>query len=873
MNFVDWFSGIGGFRVALESAGHKCVWSCEIEKFPRQVQEARYEHEPEAGDITAVDAAHIPDADLWAGGFPCQDLSVAGRRAGIGGKRSGLVWTLLELAKVKRPTWLLLENVPGLLSGHDEDDPEEELAPDDGPSSVPPDEGRTPGDGAEDDVRESWFGTLLGAVAEQWPAVGWRVLDAQNFGVPQRRRRVFIVGGPGTEAVEKVLFELEGRAGNHPPGFAQGEGSSGSAGRGAPAAGGDVAYAIQRRERGLNDRGDGTENLIVPAADPDGGSEDPAPTVTSKWSKGAGGPSGSECQHLVATPKGEWPAQVAPTLDADYGKSYGQNHQHSKGGLFVPTEPVTLTGDKVYPTLDATNDKKGFCNQAVDGGYGVIVPAPEPTCYHRNADCKVTDQEGKAAALKAEGEHSYQILAVPEAPANPVTASAGHHGHSSPRGDGADNLVIALSDDSTPKASDQASTLRAKHGRYGGGEQFVAIPEEPKDPYDWMNDSPVPIHADATRPGGGTAKTPSEDAEGAVRLRDPGLGVGNPGDPAFTVMAAAPHSVAVPNDAIAFDAHNKPKGETGTLVGGGGGRNDVNSPLVAYPEIEGVDMMGGKGNANPFKGNSPSITADGANSHAIAVPVEGDGKSSPPLLASGSGLDRVSQRDSSNILALGEVTEPAVIEESGDAVVRAGKIAGPLTTGGGKPGQGYQAIVTNPPPPGDSPAIGFGGRDNGQDAKEDVAPTIRSMADEKYGRSSGWSAAVAFQPKFFNREQAGGSPDAVSSPLTAKTNGGDSVPHVAATPAPARPMVVRRLTPSECERLQGFPDGWTCLCGTKPDCPDRRVPPWVDATKYKSGGCGHSACGCKCPDAKRYKALGNAIAVPVVRWIGGRMEG
>lgn len=85
------------------------------------------------------------------------------------------------------------------------------------------------------------------------------------------------------------------------------------------------------------------------------------------------------------------------------------------------------------------------------------------------------------------------------------------------------------------------------------------------------------------------------------------------------------------------------------------------------------------------------------------------------------------------------------------------------------------------------------------------------------------------------------------------------------------PMSVRRLTPTECERLQGFPDGWTCLCEIGVDCPDRRVPPWLDPSTFKLGGCGHSACGCKCPDSPRYKSLGNAVATCAVEWIGSRM--
>lgn len=89
-------------------------------------------------------------------------------------------------------------------------------------------------------------------------------------------------------------------------------------------------------------------------------------------------------------------------------------------------------------------------------------------------------------------------------------------------------------------------------------------------------------------------------------------------------------------------------------------------------------------------------------------------------------------------------------------------------------------------------------------------------------------------------------------------------------PDPVKAGSVRRLTCCEVERLQGFPCGWTCLCDTTPLCPERRVPEWVDAKTFTLGGCGHSACGCTCPDSPRYRVMGNAVAVPVVRWLADR---
>jgi DNA (cytosine-5)-methyltransferase 1 len=92
VKFASFFSGIGGFELGLTRAGHECVWACEIDPFARAVYQARFGRAP-AEDVTRVSPEEIPEADLWCGGFPCQDLSTAGKRAGLGaGTRSGLVW-------------------------------------------------------------------------------------------------------------------------------------------------------------------------------------------------------------------------------------------------------------------------------------------------------------------------------------------------------------------------------------------------------------------------------------------------------------------------------------------------------------------------------------------------------------------------------------------------------------------------------------------------------------------------------------------------------------------------------------------------------------------------------------------------------------
>ena len=122
LTFLDFFSGVGGFRHGLELAGMKCIGFCEKDKFARKSYEAMYDTKGEwfHDDITTIDPTRLPKADLWCAGSPCQNVSIAGKRAGLYGERSGLFFTFVELIKSQKeedkPEWVLLENVKGLLS-------------------------------------------------------------------------------------------------------------------------------------------------------------------------------------------------------------------------------------------------------------------------------------------------------------------------------------------------------------------------------------------------------------------------------------------------------------------------------------------------------------------------------------------------------------------------------------------------------------------------------------------------------------------------------------------------------------------------------------------------------------------------------------
>lgn len=322
MRAVSLFSGVGGFEIGFARAGIDTVLQAEQDPWCLSVLARHWPHTARVNDVRQVDAtalaggsgdvaraehradaeperhAHGPGGaaaavDLIYGGFPCQDLSVAGKRAGLGGARSGL-WS--EFARVVRelwPTWVCAENVPGLLSSADGRD----------------------------------FGQILSDLDDLGYGVAWAVLDARHFGVPQRRRRLFIVGCLGDpDAAAAVLAVCEGGC-RHPAPRRE-------AGQGAAADAADrIAFTLPATYRGI---GNGWNSNHV-ASTLSGGGHSPGvnmpgrrkeddvnlvvSAITSKWSTGSGGPSGDEAQNLI----------VANTVRASDGH-HGHSSPRGDGG-------------------------------------------------------------------------------------------------------------------------------------------------------------------------------------------------------------------------------------------------------------------------------------------------------------------------------------------------------------------------------------------------------------------------------------------------------------------------------------------------------------------------------------------------------------
>lgn len=159
MTYASLFAGIGGFDLALNRLGHECVYVNEWDKYACDTYERRFGHRPDSRDITTVPASDIPDHDILCGGFPCQAFSIAGKRKGFEEARGTLFFDIARIAKAKRPAYLFLENVKGLLN-HDL--------------------GRT-------------FEVILRTLDELGYDTQWQVVNSKDFGVPQNRERIIII--------------------------------------------------------------------------------------------------------------------------------------------------------------------------------------------------------------------------------------------------------------------------------------------------------------------------------------------------------------------------------------------------------------------------------------------------------------------------------------------------------------------------------------------------------------------------------------------------------------------------------------------------------------------------------------------------------
>lgn len=344
------FDGIGGFPLAGVHNGITPVWASEIEAFPMEVTKIRFPHMVHVGDITKLNGADLPPVHVICGGSPCQDLSVAGQRRGLAGERSGLFMDQVRIVKemraaderrgvpahLIRPRYLVWENVPGAFSSAGGEDfravIEEIVRIKDSTCHVPrPDTGR-------------WESAGAAILGNQF-SLAWRVLDAQYWGVAQRRRRIFLVADFGGRTAPQILFEQDRLFGDSAEGESARQGTAGTAEECAEDSGRTLigeGWKTQEKELPdgclcLNDQGGSQMHLTegvsgtlraqehghqpLVLASQQGGAEigeGICPTIT-----GAAGTSGNNQPVLFENhgidARYTGPHEVAPTMSARYG--------------------------------------------------------------------------------------------------------------------------------------------------------------------------------------------------------------------------------------------------------------------------------------------------------------------------------------------------------------------------------------------------------------------------------------------------------------------------------------------------------------------------------------------------------------------------
>jgi site-specific DNA-cytosine methylase len=507
----------------------------EIESFPAAVLRHHYPNTPNLGDMTQWRTWNVGPIDLLVGGTPCQSFSVAGLRKGLSDPRGGLMLTFLEIAQSLRPRWVVWENVPGVLSS---------------------------GGGRD-------FGAFLGALGELGYGWAYRVLDAQwcrvdgyERAVPQRRRRVFVVGCLGDQArAAQVLFER------------------------------------QSVERNPAARGKARQGA---AADAEGGAEsggcywdgsDCAATLTKQNAGGGQRMPDKANFGAVLQPARAWPAEVCSTLNASFGEKQRLEDQHALGGApcFVPA---------VAGALDCNIPKQRVQNMTA--GHWLAVPIHDKATRHEGATGRGS---GNGLGIGADGDPSPTLTSGDKyAVAMAVNVSNGEprvadvmgtlDAARESRGTNQQRFVMEpfrkshRASSATEDGTGRGVPLTVAHGFYStGGTHGVnmepeaspavkvgsglGIPSPPAVAFKpshftrGKDGSPAditpPLSADADK--GDQDTVVAYPIDGRNAMRDPekhdeinrqGVGVENAGDPSHTVTSAAVHAVAVAPSLTSF---------------------------------------------------------------------------------------------------------------------------------------------------------------------------------------------------------------------------------------------------------------------------------------------------------------------------------
>jgi DNA (cytosine-5)-methyltransferase 1 len=385
LTFVELFAGVGGLSMGLETAGWRCVGHAEWEAFPRRVLAHRWPDVPLWGDVAQLNGRDIVQEvgpfTMLTFGAPCQDFSIAGRRSGMDGERSVLVLDALRIWEESGAPFALYENVVGMLSSNNGADFAAILSVFVGDAVAVPARG--------------WRGGG-GVVRGRRGVAAWRVLDAQYFGVPQRRRRVFVLGAR-TRGLDpaKVLSLLEGMPGHPAKSRAKRQGAAADTGASAAVTGGNSGMITMSFKAGRSEAAGGVfvTKEFAPTLQGQNNGSTAVPAVLTYDARGNG-----DVVFGVDKQQGLPFEDTAPTLKTDLSHQMGpvvsvtlRNREGKPGGgkgpLLSPEKSLTLGTsndqvlfthtDELAPTLGA-RDFKGpgsYRNGALQGS-AVIAGIP-----------------------------------------------------------------------------------------------------------------------------------------------------------------------------------------------------------------------------------------------------------------------------------------------------------------------------------------------------------------------------------------------------------------------------------------------------------------------------------------------------------------
>jgi site-specific DNA-cytosine methylase len=721
--------------VAWHHLGWKPVAFSEIEPFPSAIlkhhfTQPNYPYDvPNLGSLTEFQSWPLAngDVDLLVGGTPCQAFSVAGKRGGLNDPRGQLMLSFLDLAAKLNPRYVLWENVPGVLS-----------------SGQP---------------KGSDFGCFVQGLVERGYGVAWRILDAQYFrGTPQRRRRVFVVAyrdpvtGLGDwKAAAEILSIAEGLSRYLEKGKQTRKGSSS-----------DAKIRV------------GADGLLPASA-----------TVTAKWAKGAD--AGLACDGSAAniipqywngadvvntlTRKGmdqlmpdkdNFQGVVVPnvvgTLDTECGGGK-LSHQSVVSGHVIPTEPPTpCHDDNTVGTLCA-RDFKGVGNQYVQEGKCV------PMMFKIRGGSPVdtgeqggTPGKGAGKGFLGSEEKAFTIATSPDQWLAQPTAYSFDSLSS--------NSMKSPNPNSGCREVDLAKTLDTSNACPSKNQGGIGI----------VHPVVAPTVTTCKGSRGGSSQEAIDEitavhlAQQAIPIQDGremeknqnGIGVGNPGDPAYTIDTTGAQAAAVPFRK-SKRAQSTTDHETWVEAEASNTLNnfDLGDTRTTHAVVQGF-----------------SIREDSKNNTFHAKPID--------VSTCVTSIQASAQSHHMQSFIVGSVYENHAQDS---------RVTGPL----------------------------------------DVAPTVAA----KFGTGGGNVPLVQNgEPIAFDAYNQTASK--ISQTVTGAASDAN---HVGTVLTPQVPMAVRRLTPEECEALQGFPKFWSRI-------------PWKGKPAEE------------CPDGPRYKACGNSMAVPVMSWIG-----